>query len=72
MKRIENLFKIAGMKFEFQNLEIRFHVRFRSWSSKTLSANAALILVSRFYCTVTYASVLDAQNGNYHTKCSCV
>jgi len=25
MKRIESLFKIAGMKFEFSNLEIRFH-----------------------------------------------
>jgi len=27
MKRIERLHKIAGMKFEFQNLEIRFHKR---------------------------------------------
>jgi len=25
MKRIESLFKTASMKFEFQNLEIRFH-----------------------------------------------
>jgi len=27
MKRIESLLKIAGIKFEFQNLEIRFHRR---------------------------------------------
>jgi len=27
MKRIESLLKIAGLKFEFQNLEIRFHKR---------------------------------------------
>jgi len=27
MKRIESLFKIVGMKFEFGNLEIRFHKR---------------------------------------------
>jgi len=27
MKRIESLLKIVGMKFEFQNLEIRFHKR---------------------------------------------
>jgi len=27
MKRIEILLKIAGMKFEFQNLEIGFHKR---------------------------------------------
>jgi len=25
MKKIEGLLKIAGMKFELQNLEIRFH-----------------------------------------------
>jgi len=25
MKKIENLLKFAGMKFEFSNLEIRFH-----------------------------------------------
>jgi len=27
MKRIESPIKIAGMKFEFSNLEIRFHKR---------------------------------------------
>jgi len=27
MKRIESLLKIAGIKSEFQNLEIRFHKR---------------------------------------------
>jgi len=27
MKRIESLLNIASMKFEFQNLEIRFHKR---------------------------------------------
>jgi len=27
MKRIESLLKIVGMKFEFQNLKIRFHKR---------------------------------------------
>jgi len=27
MKRIESLIKIAGIKFEFKNLEIRFHKR---------------------------------------------
>jgi len=27
MKRIESLLKIAGMKFEFENLEISFHKR---------------------------------------------
>jgi len=27
MKRIESLLKIAGKKFEFQNLKIRFHKR---------------------------------------------
>jgi len=27
MKRIESLLKIAGMKFKFYNLEIRFHKR---------------------------------------------
>jgi len=27
MKRIEYLLKIAGIKFEFQKLEIRFHKR---------------------------------------------
>jgi len=27
MKRIESLLKIAGIKFKFQNLEIRFHKR---------------------------------------------
>jgi len=27
MKKIESLFKTAGMKFEFSNLEIRFHKR---------------------------------------------
>jgi len=27
MKRLESLLKIAGMKFEFKNLEIRFHKR---------------------------------------------
>jgi len=27
MKRIESLLKIAGIKFEFKNLEIHFHKR---------------------------------------------
>jgi len=27
MKRIENLLKIAGMKFKFQNLDIHFNKR---------------------------------------------
>jgi len=27
MKKIENLLKFTGMKFEFSNLEIRFHKR---------------------------------------------
>jgi len=27
MKRIESLLKIAGLKFEFKNLKIRFHKR---------------------------------------------
>jgi len=33
------------MKFKFQNLEFRFRksIRFRSWLSKPLSVNAALV-----------------------------
>jgi len=37
-KRIESLPKISGMKFEFKNLEIRFHKRKVSFrSSKPFS-----------------------------------
>jgi len=35
----------SNMKFEFQNLKSRFRkIRFRSWSSKPLSVNAAIVL----------------------------
>jgi len=40
--RLESLLNTADMKFEFENLEIRFtNVTFRFWSSKPLSVNAA-------------------------------
>jgi len=49
MKRIESLLKIADTKFQFQNLEIRFHKRQVSFlvvktvmCKRGISVNAAL------------------------------
>jgi len=43
VKWIESLLHTASKKFEFLNLESCFYnVKFRSWSSKPLSINAAL------------------------------
>jgi len=48
MKRIESLLKIAGMKFEFQNLEIRFHKRkVCYWSLKSLSVNVVYKIIEK-------------------------
>jgi len=50
MKKIENLLKIAGMKFGKTWKLVFTNVRFRSWSSKLLSVNAALVTPLVLHC----------------------
>jgi len=51
MKKIESLLKIACMKFEFQNLQIRFHTRQVSFLVfKTVMCKRGIRLVSAIIC----------------------
>jgi len=60
MKRIKNLLKTAGVKFEFKNMEIRFHKR-QVLFLVVVGVNAALSYVYR-------SAKFDAKFFNFFSR----
>jgi len=64
MKRIESLLKIAGVKFEFQNLEICFHKRQVSFLVvKTIKCKRGITFENESHANPTCRTALHDVRG---------